>query len=305
MDIIKIKDVIMDNGSQEFATLFNTNFKNKYCYVINWNYIVPMDNLTNDDVISISQSDNISEVLESKHVPYIIISTYRDYIDWDVTKKINDVQFYRNLNSYTIDANITLEEIKKFRTWLAKTLFDVNGSAYSEDIKTMLKYYSLEMFDSTVNTLDIMSAYGNEEIINLSNIKSSCTCSETYNKELRLSTNICNPLSLYKEQVYNLMVKTFSEVDFWIENSFILIDFKKYIDNIISYNLPLETDYIHTTFCGCDCLNQSAQTENIQLLKNLSDSLEYIINGEQSSHKQFIYTSLNNWAQRLYEKMRW
>lgn len=303
MDIVKIKDVIMDGYAPEVVSVFNNNFKNKYCYVINWMHVVPMDNLTNSDIIRISQSTDILN--ELKNIPNINIKTHSDYIDWDITNKINNVQFYRNLNSYELDADVTLEELKKFRTWLSKTILGINKSLYSEDVIVMLNYYASEMFDSTVNTLDVMSTYGSAKLYNLSTIKSSCACSETYNKDLQLNTNICNALSTYREQIYNLMVKKFSDVEFWIENSFILQDFKKYVDNIINYNLPLETEYSRTTFCGCDCLDASVQTENMQLLKNLSISLEYIINNEQNQHKQFVYSSLNNWASRLYEKMRW
>lgn len=99
------------------------------------------------------------------------------------------------------------------------------------------------------------------------------------------------------------MCTIFSDINYWIPQLDICKEFKKYIDNIINLNLPLTTN----TITNIDCINIDISEQDLlmNILKNLSKALEYIITCDIEGHKNFISNSFTSWAVKLYEKMRW
>ena len=105
------------------------------------------------------------------------------------------------------------------------------------------------------------------------------------------------------------MVSLWSTHNYWIdlESDDFLIEFKRYIDAIISYNLPLFVTDWTTVFADCTCANSSdaLQAAGIAAMRNLSQALQYMIDGEVTGHKNFIDNALRVIASQYYERMQW
>lgn len=307
MNIIKLKDQILPE-SISYSEYFNTYLKGKYAYWVRMRYIVSFEHMDIDDYVSceedITNLQNIQH-LDSKNLDI-------EYIDVVETNNVNDITKFKLKNSFSPDNNITIVELKNFRTWLASTLIKLDQDNFGEqknvffdDLELhVLKYYSNDMYNETVkNLIDFGSSNISIESINTS----SCGCSGSnisslYNHEI----NLCDPLSIYKKNIYNKMVEMFSDYDFWVRfpKEFI-VEFKNYIDNIINCGFSLtQSDWVNSFM---DCCGQDKQTQNefVEILKNLSKSLNYISTEQISGHKNFINDSLFKWAQLLYESMKW
>ena len=318
MNIIKFKDILLDAScglSEKKIELFNKQLKGKYSYIVNWMYIVPFDLMSQKDYVKISSTNS----LESG--TYLLLSEIpSNTIDLEETNTINSVDRYKNLNRYTTDSNITIDDIKKFRPWLASALIK-EQIITDADVLHMLEYYGFDdpvnqigsgMYDNVIKQLKTFGdTYVMIDNFNLQKTrKSSCACSTPVKYDVleEKSCGIFGVEKVYRMNLYVKMVNTFRDVNFWRQFAdTILLDMKNYIDNIINVNLPL---YSSTTISNyCDCADLSVkdlqQQNNLKILENLSRSLQYIINKEESGHKNFINDSLFNWASMLYEKMYW
>lgn len=236
-----------------------------------------------------------------------------DYVDSIETDKINSTVHFRMKNSYSPDDDITVDELKLFRTWLAQELLKMDQTelgeqknSYLSDVEThVLRYYADNMYDNTVKILtEFGQATPTLDTIN----SSSCGCyhssnlSSLYNTEL----NICDSVGVYRKNIYNKMIEMFSVGSFWSQWSQEFInEFKKYIDNIIKCNFVLSKTEWHSEFVDCGCQNTSDQDRSIEILKRLSISLGYIRDGSIAGHKNYINEVLYEWSSLLYEKMQW
>lgn len=300
MNIIKFKDVIKDGDD-----LFNESFKGKYTYWIRMQYAIPFDDLTTIEYTNCERGD--SPVPEGA----IDTDTYQDYIDVAGTDAANSIDSYKLFNNYSTDNDITLDELKVFRRWLAQTLlgFDVD---YTENQVHMLQYYANDMYDDTVKWLNqfgqISVSYTDLYTTQKPGVPVGCGCSgvsATLSNLYATNLTTCDPLGVYRKNIWSLMVDTFSEVNFWtILSPAFLQEFKNYVDNILQVGLPLESTEWTSVFADCSC-GQSPNSSNTAILSHLSQSLQYIIDGQTDGHKNFIQKSLNEWASVLYEKMFW
>jgi hypothetical protein len=102
------------------------------------------------------------------------------------------------------------------------------------------------------------------------------------------------------------MVVMFSDINFWsrLAPEFIR-EFKVYIDNIINLNFKLVKSNWQSTFIDCSCDGSKEQENALEILKRLSNSLGYMKDGDINGHKNYITTSLLDWAKWLYEDMQW
>jgi hypothetical protein len=332
MNIIKLKDKLMPDGCKE-APFFNKFLKGKYAYWIHMRYIVPFDTMPYNAYVACEEDINKLLKLEDGSYPrpygceYMdlyshIINLYDntelqiiDYIDVDVTDKINDIGEYVLKNTYVTDSDITLNEIRNFRTWLAKELLLFDTNYETGEIKNIifdnleshvLKYYSNNMIDSTITSL---LNFGNINITYNTNTPThTCGCagstdlSSLYNN----SVSVCDPINIYKKNIYNKMVEMFSDIKFWEQfpPEFILT-FKHYIDNILKTNLPLQKNQYVSSFVDCSCVIDQTQSDGIAILNKLSQALQYIHDGAVSNHRNYIHDALYNWASILYENMDW
>ena len=302
------------------AEYFNKYLKGKYAYWVQMRYIVSFDHMEREGYVACEE--DINKLLQKGDGTYpepygapcldVYDTSILPYVDSCETDKINSIMRYRLKNTYSPDDNITIDELKMFRTWLAKELLKMDQTELGEQKNTffsntethVLHYYASDMFDETVK---ILTTFGTTQLTLDKLDASNCNCHSTnlsslYNSEL----NVCNPLSVYKMNVYKMMVKMFSNADFWARWSpEFLNEFKKYIDNIIKCNFILSQTKWQEEFIDCGCQNKSEQDKYIDILKRLSISIGYIRDGQVVGHKNYINDSLYEWSSLLYEKMQW
>lgn len=338
MNIIKLKDMIMPDSIPN-ADYFNKHLKGKYAYWVQMRYIVSFDHMRHEGYIACEE--DITKLLQKEDgtypVPYGVLTfDVYDYnvipfIDVTETDRINNIMDYRIKNKYVTDPEITIDELKLFRSWLAQSLLNmdkynpmplppespmeennndiVNNSKHYlfNEIEThVLEYYANNMYDNTIKILSNFSE--NKNTVSLINTNTTqCGCgnsdlSSLYNTNI----NTCDPISIYKKNIYEKMVVMFSDVNFWLRLAPEFIgEFKMYIDNIIKLNLKLVKSPWLNAFTDCGCTNTSEQENSMEILKRLSISLGYIKDDDINGHKNYITTALLDWAKWLYEDMQW
>lgn len=321
----------MPEGCEE-STFFNTLLKGKYAYWVHMRYIVPFSTMSYNAYVACEE--DITKLLKKEdgsypkpygcqyldlysHITNLYDNTELqiiDYIDAETTDKINDINEYVFKNTYVTDNDITIDELKIFRTWLAKELliFDTNNDTgeikhnlYNELESHVICYYANNMIDQTIKSLLNFGATGtNYNNININ--KCGCSGSTDLSSLYNSSISICDPISIYRKNIYNKMVEIFSNVEFWKQfpPEFILT-IKHYIDNIIKIGLPLQKNQYISSLTDCTCVSDQTQSEGMTILNNLSQSLQYIYDNDISGHKNYIKDALYNWSSVLYEDMYW
>ena len=331
MNIVKLKDIILDEScglSPEKIELFNTKFKGRYVHCINWTYLVPLEEMANEDAITLSKElqEGTTTITSIDQYPWFYLHELAEYVDVNETEKVNAIYKYIEYNSFTPDKELTLEEIKRFRTWLATVLLNLLSPEpdVEKNTITMLNYYKDEMNDNVIGTLasfhvdmhqvGIYTAgvQGITGINVLSPVKkSSCSCAQSSTAALLAqssSVSVCDPIAIYRRALYSQMVDVFSDINFWTKREKdLLLEIKHYIDAIIKLNLPLTASQYVSELYDCNCLTStdSAQERLMSILKNLSTAFDYMANDQVTGNKNFIGDTLNQWATKLYEIMRW
>lgn len=310
MNIIKFKDIIVPDNN-----VFNEHFKGKYCLWPKLTWAVNFNDVDFNEYVDLEQSVIEPQDME---IPYLVVmpasSEMIDLVDIEATTKANSTSRFEAENKFLPGSDITIEELKQFRSWLASSLLSLQK--YDDDTtKSMLEYYQEHMNDRIVRTLRKFSTYFNTNGLNVNYSYSTCGCTnnptkiskDLLSKEL-VAYSGCDPIEVYKMGIYSKMVEIFGNIYYWIdgfETKNFLIDFKKYIDNIIDCEFVLGSDNSIYGITDCMCINQNNQEANTLILKNLSKSLEYIINDDVIGHKNFISDSFSKWAKNLYEYMEW
>lgn len=298
MNIIKFK-----NKSKEGDDIYNNTFNGRYCYAIAWKWAMSLD-VSEQDITAIEQGAVNINAIGS---PYITIQDYIDYVDNTETNDINRVDKYRLLNDNVINTDIPLEDLKNFRTWLAKSLLDLDLKI-DDKTRYMLEYYANNKSNNVTLQLSLFNT-SNTTISTLTT-KHTCLC-QTNTLNLNIDPYInCNPLATYRDEIYKHMTTVFGDLYFWIDQDINFLKlFKQYIDGIIAHNLPLNNDFksniINYCDCSCDTTLEGIQRQLQQQLKMLSESLEYIIGDDIVGHKNFINDTFRVWAIDLYDKMIW
>lgn len=345
MNIVKLKDIILKEPcglSPEKIELFNTKFKGRYVHCINWTYLVPLEEMTNEAAIELSKElcidlfsdlkamqNGITNTTSIDNYHWFYLRELAEYVDVNETEKVNAIYKYIEYNSFTPDKELTLEEIKKFRTWLATVLFNLlskepDVEKNKKNTITMLEYYKKEMTDDVIATLDSFhvdmpqvniytaGVQGVTGINILSTVKkSSCSCTHSSIAAMLAqpsSVSVCDPIAIYRKALYSQMVDVFSDINFWMQRgNKLLLEIKRYIDAIIKLNLPLTASQYVSELYDCNCLTStdSAQERLMSILKNLSTAFDYMANNNVTGNKNFIGDTLNQWATKLYEIMRW
>ena len=311
MNIIKFKDIIKDGD-----TFFNENLKGKYAYWVRLQYAFPFEKM-NSTEYSNAERNGVQGSPYVENTDYILVDQveYQDYVDFTETEKINSIATYEHYNSYATDSDITLDELKVFRRWLAQTLLSFGDDYdYTENVEHMLLYYANDMYDDTVQWLNEFGqvTYSFSDVYGLydkqKGVPTGCGCSgvgQNLSNLYGTSLTSCDPLSIYKKNIWKLMVDTFGDPEFWSQFTIpFLEEFKKYVDNILQAGLPLTSSEWTSVFADCSC-GQTPDSSNSAILSHLSQSLGYMIDSEQDGHANFISKSFYDWASVLYEKMFW
>lgn len=314
MNIVKLKDIIMPDECK-LSKFFNTSLKGKYAYWIQMRYIFPLESLDFKKYIQFEQLDP-ADFLDDNMLTHIDLyseecSMYnfaQNYIDHEITESINNINEYKLANEYVVDFNVDIEKLKVFRSWLAGEILSLSSNVdgtyngkLSENEIHVLEFYKNDMYNDVIKHLTI---FGNDDL-SLLTTKTGCACCSTTNTLLNnlALPNVCRPIEIYTKNLHNLMVQTFEDVNFWagFNVEFIKL-FKLYIDNIIKAGFVFSTDDTLNLYKTCKC---NSSTVHTTILQNLSISLEYIINDEISTHRNFIHDSLYTWAENLYDLMYW
>jgi hypothetical protein len=317
MNIIKLKDVIMPDHMPQ-AELFNKYLKGRYAYWIQMRYIVSFDHMRHEGYVACEE--DVNKLLQKENGTYPrpygapCIDVYDrgiiEYVDSAETDRINNTIDFRMKNKYVTDEDITIDELKKFRQWLASEILlmdqteigEQKNSYLTEEDTHVMQYYAGNMYDSTIK---ILSEFGGTSVSFTSPTVSSCGCSHSSDLTSLYTISECDPITIYRTNIYNRMVVLFSSIEFWQmwAPEFIGV-FQRYIENIIRLNFPMSTSKTKK-YLDCTCITDPKQDEHIDILKRLSQSLLYIKDGEVSGHKNFIKDALNDWSSMLYEKMMW
>lgn len=305
MNIVKFKDIYLKDlpqYTQEEMDWFNQNLKGKYAYALNWSWVIPFTEMTIPEFVENSRMNTPEPFV---NYPYI---KFEDFVDVEFTDKANSIAKYEALNKFSGNTELTLEDVKKFRTWLASTILAIKDEeSMVRGEKQMLEYYANGMYDTTIDNLSIFSVVEPQYSTIMS---STCGCAKTVSSGSLLSVGTtCDPLAMYRKGIYDLMVNLWSSHTYWIdlESDDFLSEFKRYIDAIISYNMPLYIVDWTNVFADCTCLNgdDALQLAGINAMKNLSQALQYMIDGETKGHKNFIDSALRVFASQYYERMYW
>lgn len=315
MNIVKLKDIVMPKECR-FSKFFNENLKGKYAYWIKMRYIFPMDSLDYKKYIQYEQLDQIF-FIGPDVLPHIdlydeecnMFNFTQDYIDMDATELANAIADFRTANNYVADADIDINKLRKFRSWLANEILLFNTNLDGEYINNlsaqqlhMLEYYKNDMYNEVVAQLNV---FGVEDMfLSTGSGSSSCgCCSNTAGLYKLTNTSVCNALDIYRKNIHNLMVRTFENVQFWMQyNKDFIAVFKRYVDNIIKTGLIISKPDNTALYIKCNCMNDDPVKT---ILQKLSLALEYIINDEVTGHMNFIHDALYDWADQLYDFMSW
>ena len=179
MNIVKLQDVILDETSgltPRQIELFNEQFKARYVHCLNWSWCVPLESMSVTQAISASTRLIVEdpEVVLADY-PHIYYQDLSPYVDWTLSELANDINKYIVFNKFTPSGELTWEQVKVFRTWLASTIlsFDIVDD---KDITHMLNYYAGGMYDDVVSALQ---SFGNTTLSLTSLTQKGCGCAGT------------------------------------------------------------------------------------------------------------------------------
>ena len=319
MNIAKFKDT--RRTGDEF---YNRYLKGKYAYLVHMRYAVPLEHITPEQYVKFENDVNTLLKDPDIRVWDVQDKNHLAWIDLEATDKVNSIHKFLQENQFAPTSDLTLEEIKKFRTWLASTLLEMDQDSsgiqqlllFDESFSRVMEYYAGGMYDDTVRDLSEISA----SVSNTNNPAVTCGCAgvsdwaalETYykgNAGRAISVQLCDALALYRKHRYLQMVEKFRDLDFWSQmpESF-LSEFQAYIDNILKTGLPLgPTQTGDTLYADCSALaaGSTLQMANAQILRDLSTVLNYMLTDQLEGHKNFASDTFYRWSSQLYELMEW
>lgn len=245
----------------------------------------------------------------SLNAPVLLLSDYMSYVDNEKTSEINDVESYRYMNNFVSDDDITEQELRRFRTYVAESFLALTHDLNEYDEK-MLKYYANEMNDESLRMLMKMTT-----MIPMNNIvtdTAQCGCSASQSQLYLTSAanafaGTCDFIAMYRAGMHRIMVNFMTNIDTWMPHDLFINDVKRYLENIMKMNFSLYK--INTTSFNTDCslLNEknASQMSAHTVLNNMIIALTHIQNKTHASHMNFIKSTFNTFFESYYEIMRW
>lgn len=316
MNLIKLKDVLRPGDE-----IFNTHLKGKYAYWIQMHYIVPFEFLSTQEYIALEQ--DISLLLDQKKKPATERIPYYDtqsgdilaWIDADETDRLNNLGWYQRANLFVTDSDLTLDELKKFRSWLPAQLLefdqDSNGvqtyTLYSKPLTEALRYYSNGMTDYASQKISEMDALGsNAPWARIENQR----CCQTQTYEWGGTSEPSSTLEQYHQYNKKILITNLSRIEFWTQFPVEFLSLvRKYISNIRRAQLHLGTNYkenLEPAFAFRKNLSEQTETyAGALVLDSLIDALDLLIDSEIDGHRNQITKALNDWLTDVYELMIW
>ena len=318
MNIVKLKDIVMPSEFK-MSEFFNTKLKGRYAFWIQMRYIFPLESLCYQSYIKLEQLDPMDFLKETMptHIDlyseeYCMIDFVHTFVDLCATEDANNIYNFIASNKYATDADIDMNHLRSFRSWLAGELLKLNEGIYEDHLGKytpeqihMLEFYKNNMYNDVLKYLDIFGKSNATFNVSQSNTSSCSCCNNALNIYDITNVNSCNSSTIYINNIHKLMVSTFEDPNFWtaLNVDFIKV-FKLYIDNILkagmNVNIPSKSNKFNV--CSCSTSNDN-NTSNI--LSKLSTALGYIIDNEHKGHMNFIHDALYDWAEYLYDYMSW
>ena len=322
-----------DMTVDEFCTYFNTYLRNKYAWCIHWEWVIPLE-LTDGsgDLFPLGNPLDLEPEYPSyvaaehgnfdPHEYFYLPKTLTQWVDEVTTVRLmqNERIKFNYLNEFTPDDDITIDELKVFRTWLAQILLAntplIEEWPDSKKLVNMLTYYVQGMKDTTTDNLNdfavymttgiLVSGVGVQNVMNMARIglSAGCGCNSAQGVGNIGLTGGCDPLQMYRNAIYNYMVQTFSNINYWMEQVEICGEMRKYIRGILQAGLPLGSKVIDP-YADCGCNTFGSQDRYVKMLEALIQALTYIIEGQVAGNRNYITTAFSNWATYLYEYMYW
>jgi hypothetical protein len=294
MNLIKFKDNIRPGDAY-----FNTYLKDQYAYWVRMRYVIPMSVISISDYVSLERDIDLLKTLDPIYWDLEDPGDMKAYIDEVETNKINDPKTYEHHNRYVCDPDITTDEVKKFRTWLAQQLLQNRTNDWKEE--RVFKYYVGGMMDDTVrwfaeSAAQLAGPTGNLQPTNpITTTPCGCGQVSTQNSN---SLRVCDPLLIYRESIRNQMMALFSDLYFWLGLPLPLLkEIKIYLDHITRLGLQLRK----TDDRFIDCCDKNSNKIN---LEGVSKAFEYMILDEVNGNKNFIAGQLRTLA-NVYEWLYW
>lgn len=287
MNLIKFKDNIRPGDAY-----FNTYLKDQYAYWVRMRYVIPMSVISISDYVSLERDIDLLKTLDPIYWDLEDPGDMKAYIDEAETNKINDPKTYEHHNRYVCDPDITTDEVKKFRTWLAQQLLQNRTNDWKEE--RVFKYYVGGMMDDTVRWFAEINTNTNtfQQVTT-----SPCGCGQVSTQSTN-NLKVCDPLLIYRESIRNQMMALFSDLYFWLGLPLPLLkEIKIYLDHITRLGLQLRK----TDDRFIDCCDKNSNKIN---LEGVSKAFEYMILDEVNGNKNFIAGQLRTLA-NVYEWLYW
>lgn len=287
MNLIKFKDNIRPGDAY-----FNTYLKDQYAYWVRMRYVIPMSVISISDYVSLERDIDLLKTLDPIYWDLEDPGDMKAYIDEAETNKINDPKTYEHHNRYVCDPDITTDEVKKFRTWLAQQLLQNRTNDWKEE--RVFQYYVGGMMDDTVRWFAEINTNTNtfQQVTT-----SPCGCGQVSTQSTN-NLKVCDPLLIYRESIRNQMMALFSDLYFWLGLPLPLLkEIKIYLDHITRLGLQLRK----TDDRFIDCCDKNSNKIN---LEGVSKAFEYMILDEVNGNKNFIAGQLRTLA-NVYEWLYW
>ena len=304
MNIIKIKDSIHPTD-----TYFNEHLKGKYCWWPRLQWVVSFDVMTEEQYAEAEQVPDAAFAVLAQGEGWYKLYDIIEYVDEEKTNCTNSIGALKAYNTFVPDADITLDELKKFRTWLAQSLIGLGED--DPDTLYMLEYYKGGMWDEALDGLTAMLKYNENTLANIRSFDSRCSCcgqsSTLSSLYASLTSDSCDPIALYRQGVYHKMTRVFSNIDYWIARpAEFIATFKSYIDNMLKVGLIPSVDPTSgSRYVDCTCTAQDSSAAARAIMERLSKALGYILDCQVSGHKNYISDAFTDWSSQLYESMEW
>lgn len=280
--------------------------------------IVP--GLLRDDYISIVLGEkNIDEFPDALYLTYKDVKTKIDksdselYLNTSYYEKRNHT--LNDLNKYDID----IDTLRAYRTSVAFTI--LRGMSRDEyrvlDLCpreiSMLKYYVEDMNDTVIESIRLVKKDSDNQSTLISTPSSTCSCSAQAGNGLstiNISSLSCDLEREYRDMMKKLMIKIFSDINFWNKIS---LKYKKGLDDIIDLTRGLlesglspfdRAQKMDLNYCCRDVSDSDKLLDNYRKdLENIIEAFELILK-EDDSRPSFINFQLRRFA-NMYEYLQW
>lgn len=264
-----------------------------------WTRFSTKNDAANRSALTIDQLKNFRTWLATK--------LYDDYGEEHITDNGHEAP----LLGEVLNSDVTDAMLKYYRDNMTdvvvRTFTKIGESgANMSDYTALINKYNIVPTTKLNNAKVSIVNPGTQTTMMVPGTMSSCGCNGNSLNVYNMGLGTCDCIAIYRKNVYSQMVHDFSDTTFWMIRKDILPEFRDYIEGIINNNFKLGTSDHSTVYCDCTCNSADGQQEkNMNILKNLLKSIEYMLNNDFNGHKNFISESLNKWAVILYEKMQW